>query len=89
MHELDYEPITEPTAPHVQLLNLGQRIVVNNVHGYLQNRIVFFLMNMHNQQRTIYFARTGEALIEHLYKADADLSSLGSVSYTHLRAHET
>ena len=56
MHELDYEPITEPTAPHVQLLNLGQRIVVNNVHGYLQNRIVFFLMNMHNQQRTIYFA---------------------------------
>ena len=78
MHELDYEPITEPTAPHVQLLNLGQRIVVNNVHGYLQNRIVFFLMNMHNQQRTIYFARTGEALIEHLYKADADLSSLGS-----------
>lgn len=25
----------------------------------------------------IYFARAGEALIEHLYKADADLSSLG------------
>lgn len=34
-------------------------------------------MNIHNKQRTIYLARAGEALIEHLYKADADLSSLG------------
>jgi hypothetical protein len=34
-------------------------------------------MNIHNRQRTIYLARAGEALIEHLYKADADLSSLG------------
>lgn len=34
-------------------------------------------MNIHNRQRTIYLARAGEAIIEHLYKADADLSSLG------------
>jgi 6-phosphofructo-2-kinase/fructose-2,6-biphosphatase 4 len=34
-------------------------------------------MNIHNRSRTIYLARAGEALIEHLYKADADLSSLG------------
>lgn len=76
-HELQYEPIIDPTFPHVQVLNLGQRIVVNNVHGYLQNRIVFFLMNIHARNRIIYFARTGEALIEHLYKADAELSPLG------------
>ena len=63
-HEIEYEPITDPSFPHVQLLNLGERIVVNNVGGYLQNRIVFFLMNIHNRDRTIYFARAGEALIE-------------------------
>lgn len=34
-------------------------------------------MNIHNRNRTIYLARAGEALVEHLYKADADLSSLG------------
>jgi 6-phosphofructo-2-kinase/fructose-2,6-biphosphatase 4 len=34
-------------------------------------------MNIHNRQRTIYLVRAGEALVEHLYKADADLSSLG------------
>ncbi|WFD31679.1 hypothetical protein MSPP1_002718 [Malassezia sp. CBS 17886] len=77
-HEGDYEPITDPSLPHVQLLNLGEHIVVNNVNGYLQNRIVFFLMNFHIEDRTIYFARAGEALIEHLYKADAELSSLGT-----------
>ena len=76
-HEKVYEPITNNALPHVQLLNFGQRIVVNNVQGYLQNRIVFFLMNIHNQERTIYFARTGESLVEHIYKADAELSSLG------------
>ncbi|KOS16420.1 6-phosphofructo-2-kinase [Malassezia pachydermatis] len=76
-HEMDYQPIDTTTAAHIQLHNFGQRVVVNNVKGYLQNRIVFFLMNMHNEDRTIYFARAGEALIEHLYKADAELSSLG------------
>ena len=28
-----------------------------NIHGYLQSRTVFFLMNIHNRFRTIYFAR--------------------------------
>ena len=64
-HEILYEPITDRSCPHVQLLNLGQRIVVNHVHGYLQNRIVLFLMNMHSRERmyvsatdaSIYFAR--------------------------------
>ncbi len=30
---------------------------VQNIHGYLQSRVVFFLMNIHNRFRTIYFAR--------------------------------
>lgn len=76
-HKQFYEPITDPSFPYLQLINLGQRIVMNNVRGYLQNRIVFFLMNIHNRDRTIYFARAGEALVEHSYKADAELSSLG------------
>ncbi|KAK0543199.1 hypothetical protein OC846_006500 [Tilletia horrida] len=76
-HEKYYEPIEAPSFPYIKIINVGQQIIVNNIQGYLQSRIVFFLMNIHNKQRTIYFARAGEALIEHLYKADADLSSLG------------
>lgn len=76
-HEKYYEPIENPSFPYIKVINVGQQIIVNNIQGYLQSRVVFFLMNIHNRQRTIYFARAGEALIEHLYKADADLSSLG------------
>lgn len=76
-HEQYYEPIENPSFPYIKVINVGQQIIVNNIQGYLQSRIVFFLMNIHNRQRTIYFARAGEALIDHLYKADADLSSLG------------
>lgn len=61
-HEILYEPITDPSCPHVQLLNLGQRIVVNQVHGYLQNRIVLFLMHMHSHER-MYVA----LLTQHLF----------------------
>ena len=77
LHEAQYEAIVNPSVPRIQLLNLGERIVVNNVAGYLMNRIAFFLMNIHNRNRIIYFARAGEALVEHLYKADAELSALG------------
>ncbi|CAO1628719.1 unnamed protein product [Sympodiomycopsis kandeliae] len=76
-HEKHYEPIENPSFPYIKVINVGEKIIVNNIQGYLQSRVVFFLMNIHNRQRTIYFARAGEALIEHLYKADADLSSLG------------
>ncbi|PWN32882.1 6PF2K-domain-containing protein [Meira miltonrushii] len=76
-HEAHYEPIEQPSFPYIKVVNVGQKIHVNNIQGYLQSRVVFFLMNIHNRQRTIYLARAGEALIEHLYKADADLSSLG------------
>jgi len=43
----------------------------------MQSRLVFFLMNIHNKYRTIYFARSGQSLIEHSYKADSDLSPAG------------
>lgn len=76
-HEKTYEPIENPSFPYIKLINVGEQVVVNNIQGYLQSRIVFFLMNMHNRPRTIYLVRAGEALVEHLYKADADLSSLG------------
>ncbi|KAK7463099.1 hypothetical protein VKT23_007684 [Stygiomarasmius scandens] len=76
-HEKYYEPVEEKTWPYIRILNVGEKIMVNNLKGYLQSRIVFFLMNIHNRYRTIYFARSGQSLIEHSYKADSDLSPAG------------
>ncbi|EIM89310.1 bifunctional 6-phosphofructo-2-kinase/fructose-2,6-bisphosphate 2-phosphatase [Stereum hirsutum FP-91666 SS1] len=66
-HEKHYEAVEELTWPFIRIINVGEKIMVNNVRGYLQSRIVFFLMNIHNKYRTIYFARV----------SDADLSPVG------------
>ncbi|KAJ3994306.1 bifunctional 6-phosphofructo-2-kinase/fructose-2,6-bisphosphate 2-phosphatase [Lentinula boryana] len=76
-HEEYYDPVEEKDWPYIRIFNVGERIMVNNIKGYLQSRIVFFLMNIHNTPRTIYFARSGQSLIEHSYKADSDLSPPG------------
>lgn len=33
-----YETITDLSQPFVKLMNVGEQIIVNNVHGYLQVR---------------------------------------------------
>ncbi|KAH7878424.1 6-phosphofructo-2-kinase-domain-containing protein [Lentinula edodes] len=76
-HEEYYDPVEEKDWPYIRIINVGEKIMVNNIKGYLQSRIVFFLMNIHNRPRTIYFARSGQSLIEHSYKADSDLSPAG------------
>ncbi|KAJ7274582.1 6-phosphofructo-2-kinase-domain-containing protein [Mycena haematopus] len=76
-HEKYYEPVEETTWPFIRIMNVGEKIMVNNIQGYLQSRIVFFLMNIHTRYRTIYFARSGQSLIEHSFKADSDLSPAG------------
>ncbi|KAF9073059.1 6-phosphofructo-2-kinase-domain-containing protein [Rhodocollybia butyracea] len=76
-HEENYEPVEEKDWPYIRIINVGEKIMMNNIKGYLQSRIVFFLMNIHNRPRTIYFARSGQSLIEHSYKADSDLSPAG------------
>jgi 6-phosphofructo-2-kinase / fructose-2,6-biphosphatase 4 len=54
---------------------------VRNCSGYLASRIVFYLMNLHTQRRTIYFAREGRSL-NHTFKSDEGLSSEGK-DYAH------
>lgn len=76
-HEIHYEEVDETNWPHIKIINVGEKIMINKIYGYLQTRIIFFLMNIHNKYRTIYFARSGQSLIEHSYKADSDLSEVG------------
>ncbi|KAI6043915.1 6-phosphofructo-2-kinase-domain-containing protein [Pisolithus marmoratus] len=77
LREQAYETIEETDWPYIRIFNVGEKIMVNQIRGYLQSRIVFFLMNIHNRFRMIYFARSGQSLIEHSYKADSDLSPAG------------
>ena len=60
------------------MINAGERVVVNNcAFGYLSQRIVFYLLNLHIKSRQTYFARAGTTRDEDSYKIDASLSPEG------------
>lgn len=83
-----YDTVTADEGPYIKVMNVGERIEINRIEGYLQTRCCFFLMNIHTRPRTIFFARvgstmlsdlhkSGQSLIEHSFKADSDLSPAG------------
>lgn len=73
-----YESMEEPELRYIKMLNAGQRLTVNNAQfGYLSQRIVFYLMNLHIKSRQTYFVRAGTTKEEDSYKADASLSDEG------------
>ncbi|KAF9110384.1 hypothetical protein BGX27_006436 [Mortierella sp. AM989] len=72
-----YKTISGPDLSYVKLVNVGEKIIVNNVHGFLQSKIVYYLTSLHISPRKIYFARNGVSLNEQSYRADAPLAPAG------------
>lgn len=60
-YEKVYETITEPNLSYLRIVNVGNQVTVSRIHGYLQSRIAFFLMNLHLKPRSIYLSRHGES----------------------------
>src|SRR6266404_691105 len=56
-YETIYEPVTEPHLSYFKITNVGQHATVCRIHGYLQSRIAFYLMNLHLKPRSIFFSR--------------------------------
>jgi 6-phosphofructo-2-kinase/fructose-2,6-biphosphatase 2 len=56
-YEKVYETITEPHLSYVRIVNVGDRVMVSRIHGYLQSRIAFYLMNLHLKPRSIFMSR--------------------------------
>ena len=61
-YEAVYETITEPNLSYLQIINVGSQVVVSKIHGYLQSRIAFYLMNLHLKPRSIFFSRVSSLL---------------------------
>ncbi|KAF9739014.1 hypothetical protein PMIN06_012112 [Paraphaeosphaeria minitans] len=73
-----FETMEEPELHWIKMINAGERVVVNNcAFGYLSQRIVFYLLNLHIKSRQTYFARAGTTRDEDSYKIDASLSPEG------------
>ncbi|KAI7871559.1 6-phosphofructo-2-kinase-domain-containing protein [Spinellus fusiger] len=56
-----YETVTEEDYTYIKLINVGSQTIINMIQGYLESRIVYYLMNLHIAPRKIYFSRHGES----------------------------
>ncbi|ORZ20494.1 6-phosphofructo-2-kinase-domain-containing protein [Absidia repens] len=74
-----YQTIVEQDYSYIKLINVGSQVIVNMVKGYLESRIVYYLMNLHIRGRKIYMSRHGESMfnLKGLLGGDADLSPRG------------
>jgi 6-phosphofructo-2-kinase/fructose-2,6-biphosphatase 2 len=61
-YEKVYETITEPHLSYLKIVNVGSQVEVSMIHGYLQSRIAFYLMNLHLKPRSIYLSRVGHSV---------------------------
>jgi 6-phosphofructo-2-kinase/fructose-2,6-biphosphatase 2 len=50
---------SENDASYVQLIDVGTQSIINMIQGYLQTRVVFYLMNLHITPRSILMCRVG------------------------------
>jgi 6-phosphofructo-2-kinase/fructose-2,6-biphosphatase 2 len=69
-YESVYETISEPGLSYLRITDVGNQVTVCNIHGYLQSRIAFYLMNLHLKPRSIFFSRVSELPIEIQYMFD-------------------
>ncbi len=78
-YERVYEPITSDEVTYIKYVDVGRRIVVNRIQGYVPGKVLFFLMNTHLIPRPIYFTRHGESSfnIENRIGGDAELTPAG------------
>ena len=62
-YESVYETITEPHLSYLRITNVGSEVTLCHIHGYLQSRIAFYLMNLHLKPRSIYLSRVRAQII--------------------------
>eukprot|EP01104_Vermistella_antarctica_P019966 TRINITY_DN820_c0_g1_i10.p1 TRINITY_DN820_c0_g1~~TRINITY_DN820_c0_g1_i10.p1 ORF type:complete len:425 (-),score=82.69 TRINITY_DN820_c0_g1_i10:33-1307(-) len=64
MYRSAYQPIddSDDALSYVKMFDVGKKVVVNNVDGYLCGRMVTFLMNLHITPRPIWICRHGQSM---------------------------
>ncbi|CAI5777740.1 6-phosphofructo-2-kinase/fructose-2,6-bisphosphatase 2 isoform X1 [Podarcis lilfordi] len=82
-YKVTYQPLDpvnyDKDRSFIKVINVGQRFLVNRVQDYIQSKIVYYLMNIHVQPRTIYLCRHGESECNLVSKigGDSGLSARG------------
>jgi broad specificity phosphatase PhoE len=78
-YESAYEEVDEPEGSFIKIIDVGRKVVLHRIEGYLLARVVHFLLNLHVQPRSVWFTRHGESAFNVLGRigGDAPLSDAG------------
>ena len=84
-----YQTVGEDEGSFVKLIDVGRKLVVHRISGFLPSRLVYFLMNLHPIPRPIYLTRHGESVYNVGGKigGDSPLSPAGEHFATNLAKH--
>jgi broad specificity phosphatase PhoE/predicted kinase len=78
-YERVYEPLDDSDGSYIKIIDVGQKVVLNKMQGYLPGRLVPLVINLHIVPRPIWLTRHGESAFNVLgiIGGDADLSPAG------------
>jgi broad specificity phosphatase PhoE/predicted kinase len=84
-----YQPLGEDEGSFVRHVDRGRQVVIHEVYGYVQGRIVFFLTNLQVTKRPVWLTRHGESEWNVLGRigGDSPLSTRGVEYSRNLAAH--
>ncbi|KAL7750029.1 6-phosphofructo-2-kinase [Sorochytrium milnesiophthora] len=64
-YEKAYQPLgdyeDQMGMSYIKVINVGKKVIASNIQGYIASQIVFYLMNIHVKERTIWITRHGES----------------------------
>jgi broad specificity phosphatase PhoE/predicted kinase len=74
-----YEEVDESEGPFVKIIDVGRKVVLHRIEGYLLARVVHFLLNLHVRPRSVWLTRHGESSFNVLGRigGDSPLSNAG------------
>jgi len=78
-YEKVYQKVDEDNLSWVKLINNGQKVVINRIHGFLPMKMVQFLTNIHAFPHSFFLSRHGQSEYNKSLKigGDSDLTELG------------
>jgi broad specificity phosphatase PhoE len=76
-----YEPLGDSEGSFIKIVDVGRTVIAHLIEGYLPARLVFFLLNVHIEPRSIWLTRHGESEynVEGRIGGDAPLSPRGGI----------
>ncbi len=78
-YEKAYEPLSDIDGSYIKIIDVGEKVTLRRMQGYLAGRLVPLLINLHITPRPIWVSRHGESAFNVLgiIGGDADLSPRG------------